>query len=122
MEFTMRIKVTTSIIALTCAALLSLPDITNAEEALSIERASGGRLSTAVAHYGRARMYLLAAIREFDQGMKSANANTLLDTGKFRTTLVNRAKELEHVLDPQPRASNSGVTFSPDPRLIGEAH
>jgi hypothetical protein len=98
-----------------------LPQISHAEEALTIERASGDRLSSAVAHYGRARMYLLAAIREFDKGMKSANAETLLDTSKFRTTLVNRASELERVLDPQPRVSNSGVTFSPDPRLIGEA-
>ena len=88
---------------------------------MAIERASGDRLSTAVAHYARARMHLLAAIREFDSGMKAANANTLLDTNKFRGTLTNRAHELERVLDPQPRASNSGVMFTAEPRLIGEA-
>jgi hypothetical protein len=111
----------TIITLLILAATSIIPDLAQAEQALAIERASGERLSGAVAHYGRARMYLLAAIREFDQGMKAANANTLLDTNKFRATLVNRANELERVLDPQPRASNSGVTFSPDPRLIGEA-
>ncbi len=103
-------------------ASTSLPAISNAEETITIERASGDRLTTAVAHYGRARLYLLAAIREFDLGMKAANANTLLDTAKFRGTLVNRSQELEHVLDPQPRASNTGVKFTGDPRLLGEAH
>lgn len=106
----------------TCALAASLlPNTLRAEEAQTIERAAGADLSSAVAHYGRARMYLLAAIREFDQGMRAANANTLLDTGKFRGTLVNRAQELERVLDPQPRASNTGITFSADPKLIGEA-
>lgn len=97
------------------------PALSHAEAAITVERASGDRLTTAVAHYGRARIYLLAAIKEFDLGMKSANANTLLDAAKFRGTLVNRAQELERVLDPQPRASNTGVKFSADPRLIGEA-
>lgn len=109
-------------LALSILALFSISAApARAEQVVTIERASGERLSGAVAHYSRARMYLLAAIREFDQGMKAANANTLLDTNKFRGTLVNRANELERVLDPQPRASNSGVTFSADPRLIGEA-
>lgn len=106
------------VLALSVAAL---PRISHAENTLTIERASGDRLTTAVAHYGRARLYLLAAIREFDLGMKAANANTLLDTAKFRGTLVNRSQELERVLDPQPRASNTGVKFSGDPRLLGEA-
>ena len=111
-----------TVVTLLILAFISIhPNGVNAEQTMAIERASGERLSGAVAHYGRARMYLLAAIREFDQGMKAANANTLLDTNKFRGTLVNRANELERVLDPQPRASNTGVTFSPDPRLIGEA-
>ena len=54
------------------AALAStfMPSTAKAEEAQAIERASGDRLSKAVGHYSRARMYLLAAIKEFDQGMR----------------------------------------------------
>lgn len=116
--------VTTLLRSLVLTAALAatfMPSTAKAEEAQAIERASGDRLSKAVGHYSRARMYLLAAIKEFDQGMRSANANTMLDTGKFRATLVNRAQELERVLDPQPRVSHTGVKFSGDPKLIGEA-
>jgi len=76
-------------------------------------------LAIATGHYAKSRSLLLAAIREFDEGYKMANPDLLLDSKIFRNTLISRAKELEHVLDPQPRASKTGVRFNPDPRLLG---
>lgn len=76
-------------------------------------------LAAATGHYARTRSLLLAAIREFDAGYKLANPDALMDSQLFRETLLTRAKELEHVLDPQPRASKGGVRFNPDSRLLG---
>jgi hypothetical protein len=76
-------------------------------------------LAAATGHYARTRSLLLAAIREFDAGYKLANPDALMDSQLFRETLLTRAKELETVLDPQPRASKSGVRFNPDSRLLG---
>lgn len=90
-------------------------------EGIAIERAEGERLATAVGHYARARSLLIAAVHEFDRGQEYANPDTLLDSSRFRSSLINRAEELERILDPQPRASKSGVKFSADSRLLGEA-
>lgn len=76
-------------------------------------------LAIATGHYAKSRSLLLAAIRAFDEGYKLANPDLILDSKVFRNTLISRAKELEHVLDPQPRASKTGVRFNPDPRLLG---
>jgi len=77
-------------------------------------------LAIATGHYARSRSLLLAAIREFDAGYKLANPDLILDSKIFRNTLISRAKELEHVLDPQPRASKTGVRFNPDTRLLAD--
>lgn len=75
----------------------------------------------AVAHYARARALLIAAINEFDTARKIARPDELLDPVKWRNTLVDRAEDLERVLDPQPRATRGGIRFSADPRLLPEA-
>jgi len=75
----------------------------------------------AVAHYARSRALLIAALREFDAGRKIARPDDLLDSVKWRNTLVDRAEDLERVLDPQPRATKGGIKFSADPRLLPEA-
>lgn len=98
-----------------------LPQRALAEKGGAIERASGERLATAVGHYARSRTLLLSAIKEFDEGMREANANTLLDASRFRATLINRVEELERVLDPQPRVTKTGIKYSGDTRLMGEA-
>ncbi len=92
-----------------------------AEEIAGIERASGEKLATAVGHYARARSLLIAAVREFDKGAKLANPNVLLDSQQWRSTLIDRTQELDRVLDPQPRASRTGVRFEADTRLLNEA-
>lgn len=91
-------------------------------ERVSLERAEGEQLATAIGHYTRARSLLLAAVREFDNGLKHANPQVLLDVKEFRNSLIDRAEDLEKVLAPQPKASRGGVQFSPDSRLLGEAY
>ncbi len=90
-------------------------------EAVSLERAEGQELSTAVGHYARSRSLLLAAIREFDQGLRHANPDVLIDSAAWRNTLIDRAEDLEKVLAPQPRATTRGIQYTPDSRLLGEA-
>lgn len=75
----------------------------------------------AIAHYARSRALLVASINEFDKARKLARPDELLDTTKWRTTLIDRAEDLERVLDPQPRATRGGIKFEADPRLLPEA-
>lgn len=83
-------------------------------------QASDQQSARAIGHYARARSLLIAAIREFDVGMKVAEPSTLLDPSGWRDSIAQRASELERVLDPQPRSTSSGVKFSPDRRLLAE--
>lgn len=84
-------------------------------------RAEGETLAMATGHYARARSLLIEALKEFDRAQKIADPSALLDVNLWRDTLLDRSKELERVLDPQPRASNSGVVFGADKRLLNEA-
>jgi hypothetical protein len=75
----------------------------------------------AVAHYARSRALLVSALNEFDKGRKLARPDELIDSTKWRNTLIDRAEDLERVLDPQPRATRGGIKFEADPRLLPEA-
>jgi hypothetical protein len=75
----------------------------------------------AVAHYARSRALLISAIHEFDKARKLAKPDELLDSTKWRNTLVDRAEDLERVLDPQPRITRGGIKFEADSRLLPEA-
>lgn len=86
-----------------------------------LETAKGEELSAAMGHYGRARALLITAVREFDMGAAKASPEALLDIEAWRNSLIGRAKDLERVLDPQPRVSAGGVKYQADSRLLGEA-
>ncbi len=88
---------------------------------VSIGQASQEQAAEAVAHYARSRALLIAALSEFDQARKVARPDELIDPVKWRNTLIDRAEDLERVLDPQPRATKGGIRFSPDPRLMPDA-
>lgn len=75
----------------------------------------------AVAHFARSRALLIAALNEFDRGRKIASPSDLLDPVQWRNTLIDRAEDLDRVLDPQPRATKGGIKFEADPRLLPEA-
>lgn len=87
--------------------------------AVGVERADGARLASAVGHFARSRSLLIAALQEFDKGNAMVDPSAMLDAKEWRHSLIDRANDLERVLDPQPRATRSGVKFSPDSRLIG---
>lgn len=88
---------------------------------VSLQRATGAELSSAIGHYARARSLLIAAVREFDQGLQSANPDILIDSKEWRNSVLDRAEDLEKVLAPQPATTERGVHFNPDSRLLGEA-
>lgn len=98
------------VIAISGSAFAEKTTTTNAED-----------LAAATGHYARARSLLVEAIREFDRGYKIADPSALIDSKRWRTSLLDKAEELERVLDPQPRVSNSGVKFNADKRLLNEA-
>jgi hypothetical protein len=75
----------------------------------------------AVAHYARSRALLISALHEFDKARKLAKPDELLDSTKWRNTLIDRAEDLERVLDPQPRVTKGGIRFEADSRLLPEA-
>lgn len=110
-------------IVLSMFITITSPNFSFAEEdeAPFIEQATDAQIKKSQGHFARARSLLIAAINEFDRGTKVANPESLLDVSRFRTTLIDRAEELERILDPQPRTSKEGVKFSPDTRLLGEA-
>lgn len=110
---------------LACIALLlsvNIGSVSAQTTPVNLERAKGEKLATAIGHYARARSLLLAAVREFDAGLKHANPQVLVDVKEFRNTLLDRAEDLEKILAPQPRATKRGVQFAPDSRLLGEAY
>lgn len=92
------------------------------QSSVSLGQATQEEASEAIAHYARSRNLLVAALNEFDKARKIANPSELLNAAKWRNTLIDRAEDLDRVLDPQPRATKGGIRFEADPRLLPEAH
>jgi len=88
---------------------------------MTFGQAGSEETTEAVAHFARSRALIIAALREFDKGRKIANPSELLDSVQWRNTLIDRAEDLDRVLDPQPRATKGGIKFQADPRLLPEA-
>jgi hypothetical protein len=105
--------------ALLLTAVVSLQS--SHADSVNLGQASQEESAEAVAHYARSRALLISAIHEFDQARKIAKPDELLDSTKWRNTLIDRAEDLERVLDPQPKATKGGIKFSADPRLLPEA-
>lgn len=82
------------------------------------EKASAAQQAIATGHFARARSLLIAALNEFDSGVRKADPSSLIDTGMFREGIKSRARELERVLDPQARESETGAKFQADARLL----
>ena len=101
--------------------LMALPAFGAEPSPVSITQAKRESLASAIGHYARSRALILEAVREFDAGLKLANPQVLIDVPEWRNDLLDRAEDLEKVLDPQPRTSETGVTFQGDPRLLSEA-
>jgi hypothetical protein len=94
--------------ATTVTAVVPKIGATSPEEAA---RASG--------HYAKARSLLIAAVAEFDKGLKRADPSPLLGVEKWRNGVIDSAEALERILDPQAKPSRGGISYSPDSRLLG---
>jgi hypothetical protein len=90
-----------------------------ARQAALIEQARREDADAAVGHFARSRSLLIQAVREFDLGYRLARPDSLIDSASWREGLIQRARDIERVLDPQPRITNRGVQFEPDTRLLG---
>jgi len=82
------------------------------------EKASPAAQSIAIGHFARTRSLLVAALNEFEAGARKADPSSLIDTARFSENIKARARELDRVLDPQARESESGVKYSADERLL----
>jgi hypothetical protein len=80
--------------------------------------ASPQEMAVGIGHLERAHSLLVAAIREFDDGYKTVNTDKVLDSAKWRGSILERAKELEVVLSPKAREIKVGSRYSPDSRLL----
>jgi hypothetical protein len=101
---------------------LSVGSVNAETGTVKLERADPSQIANATGHYSRARSLLIAAIREFDKGQKFADPSSLIDTLAWRNTLVDRAEDLEHILSPQPRVSQSGIQYQADSRLVSDPY
>ena len=106
------------------ATFLTVPPIIFAQNSDStsnndIDIVTGPKLAVAIGHFSRTKSLLIAALREFDKGLKIADPKTVIDVRSWRNTIIAKSDELDHIIDPQPRKTDSGVKYDSDPRLIG---
>lgn len=114
-------RINFSMLAILVSLACSAPAVADERPAVALERAEGEDLSVAMGHYARARSLVLAALGEFDQGYKLADPKVILDAKHWRNSLIDRAQELERLLDPQPRVSRRGMKYQANPHLLNEA-
>lgn len=76
------------------------------------------RMERAKAHYARAQSLLASAIKEFDRGVKEARPDVVLNSNSWRQDIVAKANELNKVISPQARISESGIKLEGDNRVL----
>lgn len=100
----------------------SIPNFVLASEQVKIESASEADLARAAGHWHRARTHMMSALREFDKGNELVNPAAVLDAQAWRSHMLNRIIDIDRVLSPQPRATESGVRYDPAPELLGQKY
>ena len=83
-----------------------------------IKLAKRQTLKVGIKHFSTARSLLIKAVQEFDLGLKNANPQILVDVHNWRNTILNCSEDLNRILAPQSRETESGITFSADRRLL----
>lgn len=103
--------------------IFTVPLTSNAEktDVAMLGTKNDEQLATAMGHFERARSLLIAAVQEFDRGLKLSNPSPLLKSSQWRNTVIDQAASLEKVLAPRPRTTESGIKFQADSRLLHEA-
>ena len=82
--------------------------------------ASPERAEAAKGHYARARALLMSALNEFEQARSIARPDLLFDPERWRTSVIDRAEDLDHIIEPQARVTQGGTRFPAEPSLIHE--
>ncbi len=77
------------------------------------------RDTIAIGHYSRARALLIEAIAEFEIGKTVSDPSLIIDSERWRGSLVVRAEELNRIIEPKPRITRSGVEYGANSKLLG---
>ncbi len=83
--------------------------------------AKGPSLKVAVKHFEQSHNLLLSAVEEFDKGLRIANPQQLFEVHEWRNTVIDLAKDLEKVIAPKARETETGIRYSPDSRLLNKS-
>ena len=87
-----------------------------------LTKADHEELASAIGHYARSRSLLIAALKEFDNGLRYASPEQVVDVKEMRHTFLDQAEALKRILAPQPRSTKYGVRFEADTRLLSDVN
>ena len=94
----------------------------HAKATILIENADKKTITAATGHYSRARSLLISALKEYDRGVKRADPSSIVNSKKVRNSIIYSARELERLIAPRARKSESGIQYSEEPGLLNEAY
>ena len=72
-------------------------------------------------HLSRSKGLIIAALREFDEAMKDMPEKSTLNTGRWRSSVAERAEELERLISPKAREARGGIRYEAYPELLSES-
>lgn len=77
------------------------------------------RETVAIGHFARARALLIEALAEFEKGKTISDPSLIIDTERWRGSIVLRAEELNRVVAPKPRITRQGISYEANSQLTG---
>jgi len=77
------------------------------------------RETVAIGHFARARALLIEALAEFEKGKAISDPSLIIDTERWRGSIVLRAEELNRVVAPKPRITRQGISYGANSQLTG---
>jgi len=86
-----------------------------------IAATSGFCSDKSVAHFTRAKILMIQALREFDAGVKANPQAASIKSDTWRRTVANSAEELDRGIVPKARESRSAARFEALPPLLSES-
>ena len=77
------------------------------------------RETVAIGHFARSRALLIEALAEFEKGKTISDPSLIIDTERWRGSIVLRAEELNRVVAPKPRITRQGISYEANNQLTG---
>lgn len=84
----------------------------------SITSLSPDKLEEAQGHYAKARALLIAAVHEFDLGLKIADTSSIISPKAWRDTVIDKADDLEKITEPKAKEATSGVKYQGNSNIL----